>query len=73
MLSVRLPADLQNQLNSYCSMHNIQKSTVVQTALRQHLEQSAVNPFLAIIGSGNGKYSTNQIMCLSRGEDWNQP
>lgn len=73
MLSVRLPDDLENQLASYCKTQNIPKSKVVQMALRQHLPPAEVDPFLALIGSGNGKYTTDDIMRMSRGDDWNQP
>ena len=31
------------------------------------------DPFLALTGSGNRKYSTDQIMRMTRGADWNQP
>ena len=72
MLSVRLPEDLEIQLASYCRKHKLQKSKVVQIALRQHLRQAKADPFLALIGSGNGKYSTDEIMRMSRGEDWNK-
>lgn len=72
MLSVRLPDDLETQLASYCKTQNLPKSKVVQMALRQHLPPAEVDPFLALIGSGNGKYTTDDIMRMSRGEDWNQ-
>jgi hypothetical protein len=72
MLSVRLPDDLETQLASYCKKQNLQKSKVVQIALRRHLLQVKSDPFLALIGSGNGKYSTDEVMRMSRGDDWNQ-
>jgi hypothetical protein len=72
MLSVRLPDDLETQLASYCKKQNLQKSKVVQIALRRHLLQVKSDPFLALIGSGNGKYSTDELMRMSRGDDWNQ-
>ena len=31
------------------------------------------DPFLTLIGSGNRKYSTDQIMRMTRGDDRNQP
>ena len=31
------------------------------------------DPLLTLIGSGNRKYSTDQIMRMTRGADWNQP
>ena len=72
MLSVRLPEDLEAQLASYCKKQRLQKSKVVQFALREHLRQAKADPLLALIGSGNGKYSTDEIMRMSRGEDWNK-
>ncbi len=72
MLSVRLPDDLDTQLASYCKKQKLQKSKVVQLALRQHLQQAKADPFLALIGSGNGKYTTDEIMRMSRGADWNR-
>lgn len=72
MLSVRLPDDLETQLNSFCKKQRVQKSTVVQLALRKHLAQAKEDPLLAMIGSGNGKYTTEQIMKISRGADWNK-
>lgn len=77
MLSVRLPEDLEAQFNDYCAARHLRKSQVVQTALRRLLSEEAsqaeADPFLALIGSGNGRYSTEDIMRMSRGEDWNQP
>jgi predicted DNA-binding protein len=73
MLSVRLPEDLEAQLDVFCRKQHMQKSKVVQIALRRHLSQVKDDPFLALIGSGNGKYTTDEIMRMTRGEDWNQP
>ena len=86
MLSVRLPDPLENQLAAYCSAVGLSKSAVVQVALEKHLKKLAPgladasggkpaskDPFLALIGSGNRKYSTDQIMRMTRGDDWNQP
>jgi hypothetical protein len=73
MLSVRLPDDLELQLNAICAKQHLQKSKVVQLALRRHLADLQKDPFLSLIGSGNGKLSTDEIMRVSRGEDWNKP
>lgn len=86
MLSVRLPDRLENQLSDYCKTVGLSKSAVVQVALEKHLKKqapglafvsgskrTAKDPFLALIGSGNRKYSTDQIMRMTRGDDWNQP
>ncbi len=81
MLSVRLPETLENQLNDYCAQRHTSKSAVVQELLEKHLQagkagggpRSLKNPFAAFIGSGNRKYTTDQIMRMTRGDDWNQP
>ena len=86
MLSVRLPDSLESQLAAYCETAGVSKSAVVQVALENHLKKqaqglvaadgtrrSSKDPFLALIGSGNRKYSTDQIMRMTRGDGWNQP
>ncbi|MEY4736476.1 MAG: hypothetical protein RL302_795 [Pseudomonadota bacterium] len=81
MLSVRLPENLQNQLAVYCEALHLTKSAVVQKALEKHLETVAkpvkksksTNPFSALRGTGNKKYTTDQIMRMTRGDDWNKP
>jgi hypothetical protein len=83
MLSVRLPEPLEKRLAEYCEAMNVSKSFAVQTALEKHLKKAAIrgsvkgavkkNPFLALVGTGNGRYSTEQVMRMTRGEDWNKP
>lgn len=81
MLSVRLPETLENQLNDYCAQRHTSKSAVVQELLEKHLRTGKAgdetlnlkNPFAAFIGSGNRKYSTDEIMRMTRGDDWNKP
>ena len=86
MLSVRLRDPLESQLAAYCETAGVSKSAVVQAALEQHLKKlnpglaaasgtkrATKDPFLALIGSGNRMYSTDQIMRMTRGDDWNQP
>lgn len=77
MLSVRLPEELEAQFDTYCAARRLRKSQVVQTALRRLLSEEAAraesDPFLAMVGSGNGRFSTESIMRLSRGDDWNEP
>lgn len=73
MLIVRLPQDLEARLASHCKKHKLQKSEVVRIALRQYLLQAKGDPLLALIGSGNGKYCTEVIMRMSRGEDFDLP
>jgi hypothetical protein len=81
MLSVRLTPPLEKQLAVFCEMQQVSKSSVVQLALEKHLSLVAkpmravpsANPFAALRGTGNRKLSTEQIMQMSRGDDWNQP
>jgi len=81
MLSVRLPSPLETQLAAFCDAQHVSKSSVVQAALARHLNLVAKpaqvarskNPFAALRGTGNKKLSTEQIMRLTRGDDWNQP
>jgi hypothetical protein len=83
MLSVRLPENLEKRLAEYCKTMNVSKSYAVQTALEKHLKKAASqssakgtankNPFLALVGTGNDRFSTEQVMRMTRGEDWNKP
>jgi hypothetical protein len=81
MLCVRLPENLRNQLTVYCAALHLTKSAVVQQALEKHLEAIAkplkksksINPFSNFRGTGNKKYTTDQIMRMTRGDDWNKP
>ncbi len=81
MLSVRLPEPLENQLNDYCARTHTTKSELVHKLLQKHLKTSNTravptelkNPFTALRGTGNRKYTTDQVMRMTRGDDWNQP
>jgi hypothetical protein len=85
MLSVRLPESLEKQLAEHCEVMQVTKSAVVQAALESHLKKKRPpigigtgtvkkkNPFLALVGKGNGRFSTEQVMRMTRGEDWNKP
>lgn len=81
MLSVRLPQPLANRLAAFCEAQHVSKSSVVQLALEKHLslgakperEGKSANPFAALRGIGNRKLTTEQIMRMTRGDDWNQP
>ena len=80
MLSVRLPEQMEIQLNDYCQAKQVSKTAVVQAALKSHFRTRAVsvskpidNPLRAWIGSGNGKFTTESLMQFTRGADWNQP
>lgn len=81
MLSVRLPQPLENQLAAFCDAQQVSKSSVVQLALEKHLrlvtkqarKASIENPFQALRGTGNKKFTTDEIMRMTRGDDWNKP
>ena len=82
MLSVRLPEPLEQELAAHCAATQLTKSAVVQKALEKHLKAAArlaskagaihANPFSALRGSGNRKFTTDQIMRMTRGDDWNK-
>lgn len=80
MLSVRLPEPLENQLAAFCNAQNLTKSAVVQLALEKHLslekkplrKATGANPFAVLRGTGNRKFTTEQIMRMTRGDDWSQ-
>jgi predicted DNA-binding protein len=81
MLSVRLPQPLKSQLTAFCKTQHLTKSAVVQLALEKHLslaskllcKTATANPFASLRGTGNRKLSTEQIMRMTRGDDWNRP
>lgn len=81
MLSVRLPEPLESQLTAFCNAQHLTKSAVVQLALEKHLrlaskplqKAATVNPFASLRGTGNRKFTTEQVMRMTRGDDWNQP
>ena len=83
MLSVRLPENLEARLTDYCETMQVSRSFAVQTALEKHLQRQGStrvkkpsvkkNPFLALVGTGNGQFTTEQVMRMTRGDDWNQP
>ena len=84
-LTVRLSGPLASQLAAYCEITGVSKSSVVQAALEKHLKKQTAtraaaksgratkDPLLALVGTGNRKYSTDQIMRMTRGADWNKP
>ena len=80
MLSVRLPPPLESQLTAFCNAQHLTKSAVVQLALEKHLSLSTqpvrkppgTNPFASLRGTGNRKLTTEQIMRMTRGDDWNR-
>ena len=81
MLSVRLPRPLESQLTAFCNAQRLTKSAVVQLALEKHLSlasqavrtTASANPFASLRGTGNRKLTTEQIMRMTRGDDWMRP
>jgi len=76
MLSFQVPGPLANQLTACCEAAGVSKSSVVQAALQQTATPAAAKSgrairasLLAIVGTGNRKYSTDQIMRMTRGAD----
>jgi hypothetical protein len=85
MLSVRLPEPLETRLSAYCETMQVSKSFAVQAALEKHLKTfrsgattnaatatKKKNPYAALVGKGNGQFTTEQVMRMTRGDDWNQ-
>jgi hypothetical protein len=81
MLSVRLPEPLASQLAAYCESMRLTKTAVVQQALESHLKaypakpgrRARADPFLAMLGSATRKITTDELMRMTRGGDWNKP
>ena len=78
-LSVRLPASLEKQLFEYCKKNGLSKTQAVQQALSrffvQPKTQFAIDPadplskWVGVIKKGP---STDELMRMTRGDDWNQ-
>jgi hypothetical protein len=87
MLSVRLPEAIERDLNQYCAVRKLSKSHVVQEALAEYLvaaktssqeEQdlsflAADYPIRQFIGIAKDGMSTDELMRMTRGDDWNKP
>jgi hypothetical protein len=87
MLSVRLPEAIERDLNQYCAVRKLSKSHVVQEALAEYLvaaktssqeEQdlsflAADDPIRQFIGIAKDGMSTDELMRMTRGDDWNKP
>ena len=41
--------------------------------LKRGDKRASKDPFVALIGSGNRKYCTDQVIRMTRGDDWNRP
>jgi len=89
MLSVRLSPNIEKNLNAYCKHMHMTKSQVVQEAVSQWLTTaknqmpsapesdlsflSPDDPIRAFIGIAKDGMSTDELMRMTRGEDWNKP
>ena len=80
MLSLRLPAQLENEFADYCKRHELSKTEAAITALKKLLRSekdplpiSEDNPFAKWIGVVKGGLSTDELMRMTRGDDWNRP
>lgn len=89
MLSVRLTPYIEKTLNAYCKQMHMTKSQVVQEAVAQWLNTAtnqtpsaaeadlsflaADDPIRAFIGIAKNGMSADDLMRMTRGEDWNKP
>lgn len=80
MLSVRLPETLEGQLAAYCSRSGLSKSQVVQAALTKLLSSlqpkpvlDSKDPLAKWVGVVKGGMSSDELMRMTRGDDWNKP
>ena len=85
MLSVRLSEPIEARLLRYCADHGVSKSQVVQQALSAWLDRAAAaqepdlsflapdDPIRQFIGIAKGGMTTDELMRMTRGDDWNQP
>ena len=89
MLSVRLPQHIEKNLNAYCKHTHMTKSQVVQEAVVQWLNTAKNqippatepdlsflapdDPIRAFIGIAKNGMSTDELMRMTRGDDWNKP
>jgi len=89
MLSVRLSPPIEKNLNAYCKQMHMTKSQVVQEAVAQWLGRatsqrpsaaesdrsflSPDDPIRAFIGIAKDGMSADDLMRMTRGDDWNTP
>jgi DNA-directed RNA polymerase subunit H (RpoH/RPB5) len=80
MLTLRLPQSLEAEFLSYCKRHGLSKTEAAQTALRKLLMAEkeplpipADDPIAKWIGVVKGGPSTDELMRMTRGDDWNRP
>lgn len=80
MLSLRLPPQLESEFLNYCERHGMSKTEAAVTALRKLLRSEneplpipADDPLAKWIGIIKDGPSTDELMRMTRGDDWNKP
>ncbi len=80
MLTLRLPKALEAEFLDYCERHGLSKTEAGLTALRKLLvaEKAPLpipedDPLAKWIGVVKGGPSTDELMRMTRGDDWNRP
>ena len=80
MLSLRLPTQLETEFADYCKRHEVSKTQATITALKKLLRSEKEilpipedNPFAKWVGVVKGGPSTDELMRMTRGDDWNRP
>lgn len=79
MLTLRLPKALEAEFLDYCQRHGVTKTEAGLTALRKLLVAEkaplpipADDPLTKWIGVVKGGPSTDELMRMTRGDDWNR-
>jgi hypothetical protein len=79
MLSLRLPEPLEAEFLDYCKRHRVSKTQAGITALRKLLVAEkaplpipADDPLAKWIGIIKEGPSTDEVMRMTRGDDWNK-
>ena len=80
MLSVRLSETVERDLNQFCAVRKMTKSQVAQAPSDGKAAPEPDLSFLApddpirqFIGIAKDGMSTDELMRMTRGDDWNQP
>ena len=79
MLSLRLPLQLENEFLAYCKRHGVSKTEATVMALRklmvadkEPMPIAQDDPLAKWIGVVKGGMNTDELMRMTRGDDWNQ-
>jgi DNA-directed RNA polymerase subunit H (RpoH/RPB5) len=79
VLSLRLSPELEREFLAYCKRHSVSKTEAAVTALRKLLVDDkaplpipADDPLAKWIGVVKGGMSTDELMRMTRGDDWNR-